>query len=515
MRGARACVAADHPLAVSAGLAVMAEGATAADAAVAMGAVMTVVQPQYSHLGGDLFALNYDAPTGQVRGLNSSGPAPAALDVEEYRALGAIPQHGPLAVTVPGWVDGWWKLHQEAGRLPWKRLLEPAIGLAREGFPASRGLARAIPEGRAKVYPADFFKRTFGAVGAEGGQGVVQPELARTLDTIAAGGAEPFYTGEIRAACLSALNGRGGCFAVQDWKPPGTWAEPVSTAFAGHLVHTQPPVSQGFALLLALRRYQQLLGDRAAAESVSQYRAVARAFALRHRHAGDPAFTGFDAARLLAGDTSEAAPVGALPTDGDTTYLLAIDAEGNAVSLIQSLFAPWGSGVAVPELGIFMNNRLWGFDLRPGSPNELAPGKRPIHTLHSYLVTEEMPGPTQFQVSAGARPVPPALRLVGGTPGAHRQVSTNLQVLDHVLRRGSDVQDALDAPRWALGPDGTVEVETREPDHLGDEFRAAGVDVTSFDGWDGRMGRAYVARTRPGMVEAAGDLRGEGGVAVL
>jgi gamma-glutamyltranspeptidase/glutathione hydrolase len=524
-RGTRACVAADHPLAVSAGLLALAEGGTAADAAVAMGAVMAVVQPHYSHLGGDAFALTHDGATRRIEALNSSGPAPLGLDIDEYRRIGDVPDTGPLAVTVPGCVDGWGKLHARAGRLPWKRLLEPASTLAREGFPASRGLARAMGEGRRRLYPADYFKRTFGAVAGDGGQRVVQPELARTLEALAEGGPGAFYEGELRDACIAHLNGRGARFSEEDWRPPGEWREAISAPFAGHLVYTQPPVSQGFVLPLALRVYERLLGRAPGrfADPLLQYSAVLRAFEARVRRAGE----GFDPSALLSGESIEALAAESLrvaetpevPARGDTTYILAIDAEGNAVSLIQSVFAPWGSGVVVPGTGILLNNRMRGFNLRPGHPNELAPGRRPMHTLHSYMATEQPADLLPLARKLGEAAPPPPLRLVGGTPGAHRQVQTNLQVLDTVLRHGADLQDALDAPRWSIaggGPGGPgVEVETRTPDVLGGTFRSAGLAVQAFAGWDGRMGRAYIARTRLGWVEAAADLRGDGHVAVL
>jgi gamma-glutamyltranspeptidase / glutathione hydrolase len=237
-----------------------------------------------------------------------------------------------------------------------------------------------------------------------------------------------------------------------------------------------------------------------AGEPVLQQReALATAFDVRGRVGcegldAEPLLNDESVAGLLdPGDETELPP-----PDGDTTYMLAVDREGNAVSLIQSIFAPWGSRVFSAETGVLFNDRMLGFSLRPGHANELAPGKRPLHTLHCYLGTD---------VASGD------LRIVGGTPGGHRQPQANLQVLDGLLRRGLDAQDALDEARWSLGarPRGRqVEVETRADDSLGPLFSNAGFEVERFRGWDGRMGRALLAISTGGGLSAAADLRGEG-----
>ena len=507
LRGPRGCVAADHPLAVEAGLAAMRDGGSAADAAIAMGAVMTVVQPYYSHLGGDLFAMTFDATWKRVEALNSSGPAPQSASAEEYRARGGIPASGALTVTVPGCVDGWWRLHRRHGRLPWRIVLENARRLAAEGFPASRQLVHEIAAGRERCTPADFFESTFGHATAAGAR-IVQPELAATLELIADHGADAFYTDPVSSACRAALAQGGAPFSAAEWAGPGRWETPVAAPFAGHMVHTQPLPSQGFVLPLALKTYEALLSaDSGLHDAVLQHSALASAFRVRFALAGDPAFGGADAQQLV--DEPPTVDVGrAVPAagGGDTTYLLAIDAQGNAVSLIQSVFAHWGSGVWAPEAGVLLNNRMCGFSLEAGHANELAPGKRPVHTLHSYLVT-------------GADG---SLRIVGGTPGAIQQPQTNLQVLDGILRRGEDPQDALDLPRWSLGSFAAfsgeykrVTVEEHEPDALTPAFRDAGLTVESVPAWQSAMGRAYVAVVDDDGVAAAADIHGEGLAAVF
>ncbi len=500
LRGAQTCVIADHPLATRAGDRILHEGGSAADAAIAMAAVLTVVQPHMSQLGGDTFAMVYEGATGAVRALNSSGPAPASASAGQYRTLGGIPDTGALAVTVPGCVAGWGALHERCGRLPWDRLFDDAERHARAGFPASRALARAVTVGRERVSPAPAFQATFGQVAGNGGQVVVQPELAQTLTALAAHGAAAFYEGDIAERCLAALNGLGAAFTAKDWRDPAEWVQPLAVEYGGARVHTQPPPSRGLVLMLALNQLQAAGSEGGVGARVAALRA---AFAAVDGEAGDPRTSGFDAAARLhegVATTQPGAPVGG---DGDTTSLVAIDAEGNAVSLIQSVFSGWGSGVLAPGTGVLFNNRMRGFTLEEGHRNELAGAKRPMHTLHSYLVTT-----TPERPRAGAEDG--ELMAAGGTPGAHRQPQTNVQVLDALLRRSADPQDALDAPRWALETDGTLHAEVRAPDQLGDELRAAGLAVAPLAAWDGWTGRASLAVRTPHGIAAAHDLRGEG-----
>ena len=506
MRGSRGVAAADHPLAAQAGMAVLREGGSAADAAVAMGAVMVVVQPQYSHLGGDGFAMAWDQASRSVSAMNSAGPAPIGLDVAAYRQGGRIPLHGALAVTVPGVVSGWWALHQRHGKLPWKRLFEDAIEYAANGFPASRGLRRAV-----RALPESARPSELGYFAGEGEWSTIKAggidELWLTLESIAEAGLDAFYEGEVASACVNTLREGGSAMTLEDWRPPARWVEPVAGACGMYDVHVQPPPTQGFVLPLALTPDPSPTAGEG--KNVAMYRALEVALDVRRRELSDPDVTGFDPRRYLEPGGLSRLPAKASGTpvtaaaDGDTTYLLAIDAEGNAVSWIQSIFAPWGSRVWVPAHGILMNNRMLGFTLEPGHPNEIAPGKRPAHTLHSYLVTRE----------AGGRK---ELAVVGGTPGGYRQPQNNMQVLDHILRGGMDVQDALDEPRWSValpGQDGKrrVEVEIRPGSALAAEFEAAGIEVIPFPAWDGQMGRSYVAcREVDRSYSVGADLRGEG-----
>ena len=501
LRGPGGAVAADHPLAASTGLRILLEGGSAADAAVAMGLVMAVVQPYASHLGGDLFAMTYTAATGAVEALNASGPAPASASLAAYQALGDIPGQGALAVTVPGAPDGWWGLHQRQGRLAWATVVSPAIQYASDGFPASRRLA-AFASAAKGIGPG--FGATFGDL-RTGGERVRQRALARTLDAYGQAGPAAFYDGPVAAACRAALTAGGAEFSAADWQPCARWETPIYGAFQGHRVYTQPPPSSGFVLPYALARYEQLLAtDAGLADCVYQHASLAEAFTYRAACAGDPDHVPFDAQAAVDAVARGGYPSrlhGGAQSDGDTTYLFAIDRDGNAVSLIQSVFGAWGSGIFVPEAGVFLNNRMRGFSLADGHPNALAPGKRPMHTLQSYVVTG----------GAGR------LRIVGGTPGAFQQPQTNLAVIDAILREGADPQDALDRPRWSMGgvvalaeDYAKVQVERHEPDRLTPAFQDSGIEVESVPSWQHSMGRAYVAVVDEHGIAVAADIRGEG-----
>jgi gamma-glutamyltranspeptidase len=492
-------VAVDHALAAGTGYRVLRSGGSAADAVVAMAAVMTVVQPHYSHLGGDAFAITFSANDQAVRALNSSGPTPAAYNVAAVRALGELPTDGGPAVTVPGCVGGWWALHREMGKLPWAALFDDAIGFAHEGFPATRGLARAVSAWPARGITSTYFDETFGAVSGDGGQVVRQPLLATTLEAIAANGAAGFYAGNVADAAIDTLRQHDGAHSAEDWESPARWLEPLCVTFRGTNVHIQPPPSRGLVLAHALRDYERALAENAESVTAAQFRALEHAFDVVNTKAGDPDVIGVDAYRLLAADAQPRAAAAAPVHDGDTTYMLAVDDDGNAVSFIQSVFAPWGSGVWCPQTGILFNNRAAGFTLEEGHANDIAPRKRPMHTLHCYLATDAASG---------------SLRLVGGAPGAHRQPTTNLQVIDAVVRQGMDPQDALDLPRWSVGSrrDGrsTVELEMRDGSPLGEAFEAAGIIVRPEAGWHGKMGRAFLAVVDGEGIAVGADLRGEG-----
>jgi gamma-glutamyltranspeptidase/glutathione hydrolase len=427
--------ATSQPLATSVAVSILARGGTFADAAIAASAVLCVIEPWNSHLGGDAFAIVHEARTGENIALNGSGVSPASATAQSYG--GTIPIHGPRATTVPGLVDLWGTLHARWGRLPLTELLAPALAYAKNGFPAGPRLVHKAREGAAllKRLPALGFESN-----VVPGQRIVQPDLAYTLEAIATSGPRTFYDGALAARICA---GSDGHFSPDDLAGHRTQVlPPLAVAYRGLTVHCQPPPSQGVILAQELG----LAGgfNLATMSEVDRTHVLVEckklAFADRNRLLAD----GTDVSGLLAdgflverrGQISldSAGPDDAPPpgAGSDTTYFLVADADGNAVSFIQSIFHNYGAAWMPEGTGVLMNNRLTGFSLDPQSPNFLQPGKRPAHTLNAWLAT-----------GTNGK-----LALVGGTPGAHVQVQTNLQLLVNAVDLGMDPQTAIEAPRW-------------------------------------------------------------------
>ena len=479
-------IAASQPLAVATGLGILKAGGSFADAAIATSAVLTVIEPYNSHIGGDAFAIVWDQRSGTATAFNGSGRSPAALDIGAYTS--GIPIRGIRAATVPGLVDFWTTMHARYGRLPFARLLEPAIAYAAEGFPAgfrySRVFATHVASCQDWVGPA--MRALCGSDDAPApGQMIRQPDLARTLSAIACLGRDGFYTGEVADAIVQHSRAEGGYFALSDLAEHSTTVKrPIATTYRGSTIHAQPPVSQGVILVEMLNILE---GFDLAAFGFGSTRCVHTmveakklAFADRLAMLGDPDHvtdhTDLLTSKRLAEsrrasiDPERAAADCNLPEPGrDTTYFCVADCHGNAVSWIQSVYHSLGSGVVVPGTGVLLNNRLTGFSLDPNSPNAIAPGKRPIHTLNAYIVTDGTD-----------------LRYVGGTPGGDVQVQSNLQVITSLLDFGMDPQQAVEAPRWQHVPDAsgmTVQFEDRFGPQLGPALRERGHLVRALGPW--------------------------------
>lgn len=509
----RGVVAADHALASAAGLAALRAGGTAMDGALAAAAVMTVVQPHFSQLGGDAFVLSYTPREGKVEAINASGTAPRAATAERYRADGGIPMRGPRAVAGPGVVAGWAEAHSRAGRLPWPRLFDAAIEYAEHGFPVSVRLSAMIAglAGVLKDCPAAVAQFMPDGAPPAPGTTLRQPNLARTLRALAEGGRDAFYSGEVARAIAAAFKEAGGLLDADDLLL--TAAEvlpPVETTYQGYTIAEQPPVSQGFIVNAAMNIIEGLdIAGLPEAERVHvMAEAIKLAFEDRFAYAGDPKVVDMPTAWLVSKERAaerraeiklngvrDFQPPPNFPVPGDTTYIAAMDAEGNTAGLIQSVFAGFGSGFVAGDTGVLFNNRLTGFSLEPGHPNELAPGKRTVHTLNSYMVLRD------------GLPV-----IVGGTPGADRQVQTNIQMLTALLDLGADPATAQDRPRWSVGRGCTLELEPRFAAGVRDDLTSRGWKVADLEPWSPRTGRAQIIRRDPatGALWAASDLRGEG-----
>lgn len=461
-------VSSGHYLASLAGVKILQEGGNAVDAALAAAFVMTVVRPETCGPGGDLFGLVHMNTAGKVEALNSSGPAPAKATIEYFRGKGldAIPVSGPLSVAVPGAVDGWLELHRRHGTKELSRLTADAVRLARDGFPIHQELTERIAE-----FSSDFswIDRVYRQPlnGPRPGKLLYQRGLGEVLERIASGGREGFYSGKVAEEICSSVQAEGGLLAEEDLaRPVAQWLEPLSSTYRDYLVYEQPPVSQGFMVLEMLNIVEgwplHETGLNRADAIHYQVGAKKLAFEDRIRHLEDPAFGDPKTALLISKEyaakrresmsvtaPSRSAPGVRLGTD--TTFLCAADRDGNAISLIQSIFAPFGSRVIGGDTGVIMNNRLCSFGLDPGRANSLKPGKRPAHTLNTYMVFRD----GDFFAA-------------GGSPGADDQPQTNLQVLHNLLDLEMDPQCAVEAPRWSHQPG------TPPRDKLPEELRMEG-----------------------------------------
>jgi gamma-glutamyltranspeptidase / glutathione hydrolase len=507
-------VATSHPLAAQAGLAMLQAGGTAVDAAIATAAALTVVEPTSNGIGADAFAIVWDGE--RLHGLNGSGRAPAALTPEAVARAGhaEMPAAGWLPVTVPGAPAAWQDLHARFGRLPFAQVLGPAIAYAERGHPVApivaRGWARAVANARQRAEPMFAgFLPTFAPGGAAPapGERFASPGHARTLRLIAERGAREFYQGEVAHAIAAFAQETGGQLTAGDLAAhTSSWVDPISVDYRGYTVWELPPNGQGLAALIALGILDGLDLARHPRDTAAAYHlqieAMKLAFADAHRYIADPERAEVPvrglldpaylaARRALIGPAAGSFGPGQ-PARGGTVYLCAADAEGRMVSMIQSNFTGFGSGVIVPGWGIALQNRGHGFTLEPGHPNRLEPGKRPYHTIIPAFLTH------------GGQPIGPF-----GVMGGHMQPQGHIQVAINTLDYGMNPQAALDAPRWRVeGDDVLVELETPRQVIEGLAARGHAVRVEAEPGGFGR-GQA-IWRLPAGSYAAGSEARCDG-----
>ena len=509
VRSANGIVASGHHLATAAGLAALRDGGSAVDAAIAAAAVCAVVLPQRCSIGGDVFALVYDARTREVTAYNGSGAAPGALDASAFGH--GFGDRGARLATVPGAVAAWADMLNDHGTLGIDRALAPAISYAAEGFPVSDLLSAAIAEEAERLAADPTAARTYIPLGRRPrpGEMLQQPELATSLRLIADGGADAFYHGELAERIAGGIASVDGWVGVDDLAAHRTdRRDPIETRYRGLRVIGQPPVSQGHVLLEELAIAEGLdlraMGWGSADQIHTMVEIKKLAFADRDAVAGDPRVVPFDAAELfseraaaqrrraIGAKASERVEPAALPAD--TTYLAVVDRDGNAVSFIESVFSAFGAAIIVPGTGILLNNRLSGFSLDPRSPNAIAPGKRPIHTLNTVIVLD------------GTSP-----RFVFGTPGRHAQVQTNFQIAVGLIDHGLDVQDAVEAPRWYHESGRALQLESRVPEQVRKGLSAKGHDLQLLGDWAEITGGAQaIAIDGNGVFSGGADPRREG-----
>ena len=451
-------VATSQALASRAGAQVLERGGNAVDAAIAANATLAVVEPYSDGIGGDLFAIVYEAKTGKLHGLNSSGWAPTGLTPELVRSRGfqAMPEEGILSVTVPGCVAGWDALRRRYGKLPMKTLLASAVHYAEEGFPVSERIAAAWKAIAQEGGGDPAYRQTFFPGGRAPGVGEIfrDPEMAASLRRIAERGRDGFYQGPTATAIVETSRTSGGTMRPEDlseFQPE--WVEPISTTYRGWTVFELPPNGQGIAALMMLNIMERFplaeYGQNSARALHVMIEAKKLAYADLLRYVADPRVSEVPVAGMLSKEqartranqidparaASAAAPSAAadLRTKraGDTIYLSAIDREGNIVSLIQSVYDSFGARVVPPGTGFALQNRGALFSLDPGHPNALAPRKRPLHTIIPAFLQKD------------------DVRIGFGIMGGWNQAQAHAQFVSNVVDFGMNLQAALEAPRFS------------------------------------------------------------------
>ena len=512
-------VATSHVQASQAGAQILARGGSAVDAAIAANAVLGVTEPMMNGIGGDLFALYWDAKTGKLYGLNASGWAPQGLTIEHLKAKGAtsMPQSGIDAITVPGVVAGWSQLHERFGRLPWKDVFQPAIFYAEQGFPVPELIHDYWKDSTDDLMQDAESRRVFLPNGKAPAVGQIfqNHDLAKALRLIAREGANAFYRGEIARAILSTSQALGGTMSADDlaqFSPE--WVDPISTTYRDWTIYELPPNGQGMAALEMLNIMETSPpspdGPLSVPELHKKIEAMKLAYADLGRYNADPRFAKIPAKGLLSKqyakerakliDPSKAhceASPGA-PPSSDTTYLSVVDREGNIVSLIQSNYEAFGSGITVRGMGFALQNRGALFSLDASHPNALAPRKRPFHTIIPAFM-ERGDQHIGFGIMGGAN-----------QPLAHAQFVSN--VVDY----GMNIQVALENARFTIssqrGCGCNILIESRVKPEVLRELSAMGHKLEIRQEYSTAMGRGQAVLHDSGtkVNYGASDARADG-----
>lgn len=519
----RGIVATSQPLATAAGLEILAKGGNAADAAVAAGAALNVTEPSSTGIGGDMFALFYDAKTKAVTALNGSGRAPAALTLDRLQNEGIITELPPFhahTVTVPGACAGWFDLIEKYGSLSMAEILLPAIRIAEEGFPVGPITSYSWQHGAQSQLKSALNGQelTINGRGPKPGEIFRNPGLVRTFDTVARGGKEAFYQGEIADAIVSVMKQAGGCMSAEDLEShASTWEEPISVTYRGLRVYECPPNGQGITALIALNILEGF--DLSSLSSLSVERlhlmiqAMRLAFADSRWYVADPAFSNVPVQGLLSKeyakerrqlinlkratiDPKRGTPV----SSSDTVYLSVVDRFGNACSFINSNYWGFGTGIVPKGWGFTLQNRGHNFSLDPNHPNALAPRKRPYHTIIPAMVTRE----------------DGSLYASYGVMGGFMQPQGHVQVLSALVDDGLDPQAALDLPRFCIDVEesgGRVALEESISVDVMSGLENMGHPVYPVSGYDRSLfgrGQVILRDAETGVLVAGSDPRADG-----
>jgi gamma-glutamyltranspeptidase/glutathione hydrolase len=523
-------VATSQPLAVAAGLNILAKGGNAADAAVGTAAALNVTEPTSTGIGGDCFALFYEAPTSRVTALNGSGRTPAALTLQRVNKESGVihpsslPPYHPYTITVPGACAGWCDLVEHHGSLAMADILSPAIRLAEEGFPVAPITAyfwQRAAEGQLKT-ALNGHEMTLNGRGPKAGEIFRNPNLAKTLRKVAKDGKKAFYQGEIGEAIAAVIKGAGGCMTVEDLAAhTSTWEAPVSTTYRGLRLWECPPNGQGITALIALNILEgfDLPGDPLSPDRLHlEIEALRLAFSDTRWYVADPWAVSVPVEQLLSKDYAglrrklidpNRATLdqhrGAPAAGSDTVYLSVVDKLGSACSFINSNYMGFGTGIVPSGWGFTLQNRGHNFSLDPGHPNVLAPGKRPYHTIIPAMITRDHP---------------PSLLASFGVMGAFMQPQGHVQVF-LALVDGLDPQSALDLPRFCITEGtagGQVALEEGMPEKNAADLRRRGHDIVRTGGWERAVfgrGQIILRDAETGVLMGGSDPRSDGCAMVL
>ncbi|MGA8432050.1 MAG: gamma-glutamyltransferase [Candidatus Sulfotelmatobacter sp.] len=514
-------VAAPQFLASQAGAHVLEEGGNAVDAAIAANAVMGVVQPYVNGMGGDLFAIFYEAKTGKLYGLNSSGWTPKALDIDYLKAKGVdhINPIGVETIDVPGAVAGWDALHSRFGTLPFSKLLAPAIYYAQNGFPLAERNARYWVAESLMQQPG--YKETYlpNGVAPKVGDEFKNPALANSLKEVAAHGRDAFYNGPMTETMVKFLRAQGGAHTLEDFRDfQPEWVDPISTTYRGWTVYELPPNGQGIAALAMLNIMEQFpiekYGHNSADALHVMIEAKKLAYADMHKYVGDPRFTEVPVKQMVSKElakkraelvTMDKAACEVVPSDIEkmldahgksTIYLSTIDKDGNIVSLIQSNFAGYGTGMVAPGLGFSFHNRGAGFQLTPGLPNSLAGHKRPLHTIIPAFMQKD------------------DIHIGFGIMGGWNQAQAHAQFVANVVDYGMNVQAALEQPRFTKSTFEGCDVQMEEtiPAAVRAELTKRGHQIAPIEPFSSTVGQgeAVVRDAKRNVNFAGADPRSDG-----
>jgi gamma-glutamyltranspeptidase / glutathione hydrolase len=518
-------VAASQPLAARAGVQILERGGNAVDAAIATNAVMGLVEPHYNGIGGDVFAIYYEAKTGKLYGLNAGGWAPSGLTPEFLRSKGQtrMPGSGIYSVTVPGAVKGWELMRARFGTLPMADLLAPAIFYAEDGFPVSDVIANAWNGSTRKLASGPHAAEVFLVNGRAPKSGEVfkNPQLGATMRLIAEKGVAGFYEGKTAAAILAVEKELGGTMTAEDLKDyQPEWVEPISTTYRGWTVSELPPNTQGIAALMMLNMMERFpLGEYGLTSTKALHvmiEAKKLAYSDMLRYVADPKFAKVPVGPMLDKATAEVRaklidPAKAACTvepskfsgltdgeGGDTIYLSVIDKDGNIVSLIQSLYSSFGSGVVAPGTGVMLHNRGALFTLEDGHPNQIAPRKRPLHTIIPAFMSKG------------------DVKIGFGIMGGFNQAQAHAQFVSDIVDFGLDVQQALEVGRFTKGSFTGCDVQVEEliPETTRKELAGLGHQVRSVPPRSGTFGYGQAVMSDGAGVHFAGSEPRHDGAAI-